>query len=244
MYKILFAEDEDRIREGIKKHTPWHEWGFEVVAEARNGAEAYDQFLKMSPQVILTDIRMPVMDGLKLMEQVRVQDTKVKLIVLSGYGDFDYARQAISLGVSGYLLKPTKEQDIESLFKRLKLELDKMFLPSRISTENRLDDNIARVVRHLAEHYAEKNTLQEMADMAFLSAPYFSKLFKTQLGVPFIDYLTELRIGKAKELLRETNHKVIDVALLVGYEDFRHFCKLFKAKTGFSPKQYSLGKKE
>jgi two-component system response regulator YesN len=243
LYKILFAEDEDRIREGIKRHTPWHELGFEIVAEARNGAEAYAKYVKIAPHVILTDIRMPEMDGLELMEHVRRQDSKVKLVALSGYSDFEYARQAIGLGVSGYILKPTKEKDICDLFDRLKIELDRTFLTA-VSANGRLDDNIARVIRHLSEHYSEKNPQQDMADMAYLSAPYFSKQFKSQVGVSFIDYLTELRLGKARELLVETEYKVIDVALLVGYDDFRHFCKLFKSKMGLSPMQFRSTKKE
>lgn len=124
MYKILIVDDEENIRNGIARGIPWAEWGFEVIGQAENGEEAVSIIEKEKPQVVLSDIRMPKMDGIELMQYLHEKKPEVKIIILSGYNDVEYLSMAIKNQVSEYLLKPTDIDEFEILFHRLKSVLD------------------------------------------------------------------------------------------------------------------------
>ena len=116
MLKIFLAEDEVVIRETIKKMIPWEELGFELVGEAADGEMALPLILRQKPDLLITDIKMPFMDGLTLSKLAKKELPNLKIVILSGYDDFNYAKQAISIGVEDYLLKPiTKKALIERL---------------------------------------------------------------------------------------------------------------------------------
>ncbi len=106
MIKVFLVEDEYAIREGIKKSVNWEANGFELVGEAGDGEMAFPKILKSKPDILITDIRMPFMDGLELSRLVKKEMPNIKIVVLSGYDDFNYAKQAISIGVEEYILKP------------------------------------------------------------------------------------------------------------------------------------------
>ncbi len=225
---------------GICKHIPWNEMGFEVVANVGSGAEAFNQFMLHEPAVVLTDIRMEGMNGLELMREIRKHNANTKFVILSGYNDFEYARQSIVYGVSAYLLKPTKTFEFREVFRKIKQELDEQILISRpkVIPTQVSHGGLQHAIEFIEAHYMDKITLSLAAEKAFMSSTYFSKLFKQQIGMTFIEYLTDIRIAKAMDLLTYTNNKVIDVAVMVGYDDFRHFCKIFKNKIGKSPKRF------
>ena len=116
MLKVFLAEDEVIIRETIKKMIPWEELGFELVGEAADGEMALPVIIRQKPDLLLTDIKMPFMDGLTLAKLAKKEIPELKIVILSGYDDFNYAKQAISIGVEDYLLKPiTKNALIERL---------------------------------------------------------------------------------------------------------------------------------
>lgn len=125
MYKIMVVEDEDIIRKGVIKSIPWNELGFEVIAEAVNGKDALAKIELHKPDVILTDIRMPVMDGLELTRIVKEKYEDIQIVILSGFADFEYAKSAIQFRAFEYLLKPTDKRKFLEAFERLKTELDK-----------------------------------------------------------------------------------------------------------------------
>ena len=106
MIKIFLVEDEIAIRKGIKNSIDWEKEGYEFVGEAGDGELAYPMILKTKPDILITDIRMPFMDGLELSRMVKAEFPHIKIVILSGYDDFEYAKQAIKIGVAEYLLKP------------------------------------------------------------------------------------------------------------------------------------------
>ncbi len=124
MYRLLIVDDEETIRNGIAKGNPWHEWGFEVVGSAADGLQALSCIEQTNPDVILSDIRMPDMDGIELMQYVNKNHPHIKMIILSGYSDFEYLNMAIKNNVAEYLLKPTDIDQFEELFRRMKDRLD------------------------------------------------------------------------------------------------------------------------
>lgn len=116
MLRVFLVEDEFVVRENIKKMVPWEQYGYELVGEAPDGEVALPMIRKLKPDLLITDIKMPFMDGLTLSKMVRKDFPRMKIVILSGYDDFNYARQAISIGVEDYLLKPiTKNALLERL---------------------------------------------------------------------------------------------------------------------------------
>src|SRR5574344_931344 len=118
MVGVFLVEDEYVVREGVKKSIDWHGNGMELLGEANDGELAFPQICKLKPEIVITDIRMPFMDGLELSRLVKKELPETKIIILSGYGDFNYAKKAIELGITDYLLKPiTPDSLLEAVSK-------------------------------------------------------------------------------------------------------------------------------
>ena len=124
MYRLIIADDEENIRNGMAHSLPWREWGYEVAALCASGQEVLDQMASCKPDVVLSDIRMPGMDGLELMQRLSRDYPQVKIVILSGYSDFKYLNMSIRSHVAEYLLKPTDIDDFEETFRRLKASMD------------------------------------------------------------------------------------------------------------------------
>ena len=125
MYRVMIVDDEILVRVGLKSTINWEAIGFTIVAEASNGEQAYELFQKLEPDVILTDIKMPKMDGLKFTEMVKAKRPMTKIVILTCHDDFAYVREALKLGASNYLLKSEIEDDeLISLMKDIHQELN------------------------------------------------------------------------------------------------------------------------
>ncbi|NHN32361.1 response regulator [Paenibacillus agricola] len=124
MYTIVIADDEANVREGIRDHINWHELGFEVVGDFENGREVIDAMEQLQPDVVLTDINMPFVDGLEVASFLFNHYPRTKVIILTGYDEFDYAQQALKLKVHDYILKPNTADEIRQILIRLKTEMD------------------------------------------------------------------------------------------------------------------------
>ena len=125
MYRLMIVDDEESIRQGMAKSVPWSEWGFEVTALCANGQEAVQEIERNPPDVVLSDVRMPKMDGLELMQWLNQNHPEIKIVILSGYSDFEYLNMSIKNKVTEYLLKPTDLDEFEEVFRRMKTVMDK-----------------------------------------------------------------------------------------------------------------------
>lgn len=125
MIKVFLVEDETIVREGLKNNIPWQQYGFEFVGEASDGEMALPMIQKEKPDVLLTDIKMPFMDGLTLSKIVHQEFPDMKIIIISGHDDFEYAQEAISVGVDQYLLKPITRLKMQKVLSDLKAKIDK-----------------------------------------------------------------------------------------------------------------------
>ena len=240
MYKVVLIDDERLIVEGLKKVVRWEDYQCEVVAtasDALSGAAAVRQF---QPQILFTDIRMPGKDGLTMLAGLRSEYPDIQVIVLTGYRDFQYAQEAIRLGVARFLLKPSKMDEINEALQAVTARLAKT--ASEEETEEQREQIGSFLVRqataYIENHYAEKLTLQEVADACYVSQWHLSKLLNRHTDGNFYDLLNAVRITAAKRLLREPGLKIGEIGEMVGYADTAHFARVFKKIAGMSANEY------
>ena len=127
MLKVFLVEDESIVREGLKNNIPWQEYGYQFMGEASDGEMALPLIRKLRPDVLITDIKMPFMDGLSLSEMVKEEFPRTKIIIISGYDDFEYARRAIVAGVDQYLLKPITRAALRNVLLEIKEKLNRIW---------------------------------------------------------------------------------------------------------------------
>ncbi len=241
MYSVVLVDDEQMILQGLMRVIPWEEFGCRVAGTASDGLEGAALIRKLKPEILFTDIRMPNQDGLKMVAALRSEFPSMQIAVLTAYRDFEYARQAITLGVCRYLLKPSKMDELEEAIRHMTGILDGRAgeeAPSEAETEAAGSFVVKAALQFLEQHFAEHITLSQVADRVFVSQWHLSKLINRHTGKNFFDLVNQLRVKKARELLRDPALKVHEVAEKVGYADVAHFSKNFKRLTGKSPVEY------
>ncbi|MFD2387961.1 response regulator transcription factor [Enterococcus rivorum] len=202
----------------------------------------------MKPDVFFVDINMTGMNGLDLIQLLKKQFPQAIMVVISGYDDFEYARQAIQLQVFDYLLKPVPKSDFYLLLQKIDTCLKKQQQQTTTSQKKQtahLSPIIADVTTYLENHYQDASLSGvKVATIFHINHTYLSKRMKQELGLSFIDYLTQLRIEKAIELLDDTmlNIKINDLSKKVGYQNPYYFSRLFKQRIGVSPLYYKQEK--
>ncbi len=378
MKRFFLVEDEYIVREGIKNKIDWASLGLEFVGEAADGEVALSSIEKTKPDIVMTDIKMPFMDGLELSRRVKEEFPETEIIILTGYADFEYAREGMKIGIAQYLTKPVKPDEITDALKEVIKKIDdreetenkrreqmlqreerlkeyyasmnmpaaedtldmneidikqidrvrlqeylklgdkseaddfiaetfdslatsamhslifrqyiimdtyfcvcdfveglgedrsKIEQPDAVSNAmsdvestkeyftriikmalemrdnksfNKYEDIVSRTRAFVSEHYNDPDMSLNMAAEAVGFSPnHLSSVFSQQTGQTFIKYLTDYRMDKAKELLRCTPLRAIDIAAQVGYEDSHYFSYLFKKHTGVTPSQFRGGK--
>lgn len=242
--KVLLVDDELTIREGFKKLFHWEEHDCEVVGEASDGVEAINQVDLCQPDVVIMDINIPIMNGLEVIKILKAKYPGIAFIVVSGYDDFNYCKEAIKLKITDYILKPVDYGEFGEVIDNLKITLFQEGQQQREHLQGKKDKLIFDITKYLQEHLEEEITLKILADRFFLSPVYISQLFKNEIGVNFLAYLTNLRIEKAKKLLLTSGKTVAEIAESVGFKDYRLFSKVFKRMEAVSPSQYHRHIKE
>lgn len=223
---MLIVDDELHIREGLKNCIDWNCYGIDEVEAARSGAEALELTARQHYDLIITDIKMPKMDGLELTREILRVNPEAKIILLTGYAEFEYARQAIRMGVVSYLLKPVDIEELTSLIEGL---------TAKSKDESHFMKQAKTFIR---SNYMKQITIQDIARALDKNASYFSHLFKKEEGISCTDYLTNVRIEKAKDLLTTTNLLTYEISEKVGFTEYRYFSRQFKKSTGVSPSDY------
>lgn len=238
--KVVLVDDEEIIVEGLKKVVPWSRYGCEVVAVANDGESGARAIRAHQPDVLFTDIKMPNGDGLAMLAGLRSEFPEMSVVVLTGYSDFSYAQQAIRLGVTRFLLKPSKMDEIEEALESIVTKLG-------VKEEEKIEESASQsansfVVRcalnYMEEHFSEKLSLAEVAERCYVSQWHLSKLLNKHTGQNFYDILNGIRIKAAKGLLFDPTLKISDICDMVGYTDTAHFSRVFKKLEGMSANEY------
>ncbi|MDN4525692.1 response regulator transcription factor [Fictibacillus fluitans] len=247
---ILIVDDEERTREGLKKRLEVWSSGAHDIISACDGKEALQHFQQKKIHLMITDVNMPEMSGLQLLKTLRVNGKKPVVIIVSGYPDFQYAQEAIRLGVINYLLKPVNKQKlIEAVEEALAAEesLQKTEYMEKAADQKLIQmederigdkDHIKQALSFIEKHSDKAISLKEAADSVHLNPSYFSVLFKEQTGLTFTEYVTRKRLQRAKRLLLTTQYSVEEIAEAAGYQTAKYFIKLFKEYEGITPSKY------
>lgn len=247
MYRVFLADDEPWSLEVLKNVIDWTEQGFVISGEADDGELALKRILNLKPDLVVSDIRMPGLDGLELLEEIRNRKLDTQVLLISGYTDFEYARQALLYGCMGYLVKPVDEKELLKYLQKVKELLKGKKEAEKIDEETEKDEEQGyqsdkkqahMIVDYIRENYRENLTLQVLAEKFSMSESYISSLIKKKTNKNFGEHLMEARIREAQRLLRETNDSIEEIAVQVGYPDYFYFSKVYKRATGISPAAY------
>lgn len=235
--RVLLVDDEIMIREGFKRLFDWEAHDCEVVGEATDGMEALAQIDALLPDIAIMDINIPIMNGLKVIQLSRMKHPDIAFVIVSGYDDFAYCREALRLQITDYILKPVNYEEFGSCIDNLKISLFRRRTEEEPAAAEE-ERPIAAMTRYMQAHLAGEVSLNLLAEEFHLSSQYISQLFKSEIGVNFLTYLTNLRMERAKKLLLSTALPVSEVAEQSGYGDYRVFTKAFKKSEGVTPSQY------
>ena len=236
MINVYIADDEVWITLGLKKLLEKLNMDVYVVGTANNGLTAKEEIGMFKPDVVFTDIRMPGLSGLELLQAIPDVSPDTKVVIISGYAEFAYAKEAVQHHAYDYLVKPIKEEELarvmSSIVNGRGEEADE---GEEAPSFDRVIDNVVSEIR---EHYMEDISLTSLAGKYNLSMGRLSEMIKEHLGVNFSDYIASLRIQRAKELLRDESLSIQEIAEIVGYNDYFYFTKVFKKLEGISPSKY------
>ncbi|KRE75033.1 response regulator transcription factor [Paenibacillus sp. Soil750] len=239
MYKIILVDDEKWVRVVLRKAVEQTKLPVAIMQECGNGLEALDALQHHQADLVISDIKMPVMDGIGLAEQLALKS--VNVILVSGYDDFQLAQKAIRYGVKDFLLKPVETEAMADCLRRWIQERESReeALRTDISVINSDElSAIARVQQFVMANVHKEISLTDAATLVHLNPSYLSQLFKQQTGGKFVDFVIEMRMDEAKRLLVKTSLRVSEIAERLGYADISYFSSTFKKITTYSPLEY------
>lgn len=256
MIKVLIVEDEDIIRTGLVYTINWIGMGCTVVGEARNGAQGLEMILEQSPDLVITDIKMPKLNGIEMLAQAE-KSRSFKSIILTSYSEFHYAKKAIELRVTDYLLKPIDEEQLGEIIAKIQDEMKEETRYTKILeiTKDRTiselehwsiyhnihvtpDLYVEEALSMIQESYQQKLSIERVAEDLGISSSYLSRKIKETTKQTFLEILNKYRIQQSIGLLNRNTHRIYEIAELTGFSDYKHFCSVFKKYTGISPTEY------
>lgn len=252
MYRVLIAEDDVAIRFYYKMMKTWTECGFTIAGEEGDGHHAAERLKKESFDLIFTDIRMPFMDGVELLEHIRNEGITTPVVFASSYSDFQYAQKGIVYGLFDYILKPVDEKKLAEVLLRVKKKLDE-------ESEKKLDnvmtallnemgvsaDNefVKKMAVYCSENYTDFLASDDVADMFGVRKDYFGKLFKQHFNIPYSEFRSKVKFAYAIELMKTGNYMAYEVSDMLGFSSYQYFSKNFKAVTGKNLSDFKIVKK-
>lgn len=248
MYKILLAECDPLCRLVYKKMNVWSEYGFEIFAEAANGREALRLFEKECYDLLVSNIKMPVMNGIELLHQIRNCGNDIPVVYITSHTDFEYTREAILLGAKDFIKKPATEKSVGEMLGRIHKALSQ-------AENNALSDIVVRIMEQvgadidgdiflrnvslfLSDSLCDTVSMSETAEYFKMSKDYFGKCFKQHTGMSFNSVYTMIKMEYAKTLIDSGKYRNYEISEILGFCAPDYFTKLFKSVTGMTPREY------
>lgn len=250
MYRVVVIEDEEAIRKGIIMSIDFSALNCILIGEAGNGVEGIKLIQEKKPDIVITDVTMPLMSGIEMIEQTL--EYNYTSIIISGYDEFSYAKKAIKLGVCDYLMKPIDKEELNNVIQSIVSGFD---LSSKISgllkekkqiehiqlleTLNKEDHLVDKIMEYINLHYSEKIFLSDIADVLNYSESLLSKRFRRVTQMTFNEYLNRFRIQKSIEYMKKGTYGLTEISDICGFSDYKYFSTVFKKYTGYTPSQFT-----
>lgn len=228
--KAVIADDEKMALVMLRKFTDWEGLGLALAGEARDGEELLALIEDIRPDIVVTDIKMPVFSGLEIIAKTLEMGLKPYFLITSAYTDFAYTRQAMRLGVEDFLPKPIEKRELNEALGRIAGKIEK-----NGENKNMVSGLVRNACLYMDSHYGEKLSLESISAHFYISPNYFSALFKKEMGVNFLEYLTDVRMREAGKLLANPRYSIAEIAEMTGYRDASHFGVNFSKKYGMTP---------
>ncbi|MBP3360288.1 MAG: response regulator [Clostridia bacterium] len=241
MYKLLICDDENYVLENLKENIEWGKYGIEVKATAVNGQMGLQKFQLSSFDILLLDIKMPVMSGVEMAKRVREFDKRVQIIFLTSIEEFEYAKAAIDVDACGYILKPFRKEDLLATMQKAVSRLSGS-APAEADTDEESREELVYIVeqvnKYIRENLSKKMSIKRIAEHFGYSTNYLGKLYKNYTGISMHDYVLKMKMERAAEMLRVPQNQISDIAYVLGYTDYAYFIKQFKEYYGETPKVF------
>lgn len=240
MYKIVILDDEKEISNGFAQFFPWNRLGFTVEGQFRHGQEALNYMKEHTVDLLISDVRMPGIDGIELAQKISEMQCahKPQIVFFSAYGEFTYAQQAMKYGVIQYILKTTQYDELIRIFEEIREKLDREGKARESDRDAILEDQVLAVMKQYIESHLKDATLEDMARQVYMSPTYASRCFKAKTKENFQDYLIRRRMEWAADLLQDLQYRIGDISSMVGYSNPFNFTRTFKKYYGKTPKEY------
>lgn len=246
MYKAIIIDDIRLVRDAIKMLAEWDVFGIDQLLEADNAQTGLELICRERPDIIITDMKMPIMDGTQLLTKLNELSIPGKVIVISGFSDYKYTRLAIKSGVIDYILKPIDPQDLNNALSAAVAQIEEEKntasgsddpAPSMTSVNNKV---IYDVLAYIDRNYLSPLSLTDLAEHFYLSKEHLSRLFKKETGQNLFSYIMSRKLNEAKHLLETTNMTLDDIAFHLGFSNGNYFSKVFKKNCDLSPSEYRI----
>lgn len=245
MSVVLIVEDELLEQDFLKALVLDEIQPDDTLLTCEDGIEAICLAKKFRPDIIFMDVRIPELDGLSAIEEIRTFLPDACITILSAYSDFSYAQKAVSLRVFEYLLKPIKPADFKAVYRKMLDSVSKAKLPAEFSAkvdlpevQNEKHQFIEKALAYIDEHFTDKLTLEMVASKVYINPKYFSHVFKREMGISFTEYVISLKIKYACKLLETTNYQAYRISIECGFSDPSYFNRVFCAQVNMTPQTY------
>lgn len=247
LIRVLVVDQEKQSRRSVALTIDWAALGCMVVGEASNGVEGLSEYKRLKPDLIVTSIIMPEMDGIKMLKKLREAGSEVEVIILSACSEFDTAQKAVRYKAADYILKPLKSGELEASVLRIKdsiieaktktVEVRKC--PNNIILETK-SKYVSQAILFIQDNFSDPHlNVNKVAKSLRISPGHLSRVFKRETGCTVLFYITQCRMHAGIELLTNCKgYKVYEVANKIGYQDSTYFSSVFKDIIGISPSEY------
>lgn len=237
MFKLLLVDDDMTFLDGLVKHMAWEKLGVIEIKTAHDGKEAWNICQSQKPDIILTDVRMPGIDGIELTVNIRESLPETQIIFMSAHSYKDYLKMAIRIRAIDYIEKPIDREELEAALLRA-TNLIRQDRNLEVTGEQYYNRTVEDIIQYITKHYSEKISIAFLASHVYVSPNYLSNLFKKETGKTINQFVTEIRIEKSKNMLINSYKSITEISNEIGYGDSRHFSKIFRKIVGKSPSEF------
>jgi two-component system response regulator YesN len=249
MYHLLIVDDEVNIADGLALMFRESQLPLTRVETAYTGSQALEYCRKGPVDIVLSDIRMPGMNGLELLNSVRDNWQHVIFIFLTGYAEFDYAKRALQGHAHNYLLKPAEDEEVLAAVEKAiaahekEMKLVRTSVSKTLETPKRVTDDsfLQGIQTYIAANLDKDLSLESLAGRFYVNPSYLSRIFHQQSGEQLSHYIERTKMTTARELLEDPRYKVYEIAVRVGYSNPNYFAKVFRKNFGLSPNEFRFG---